>query len=63
VTWSVDWSFRWVYEVSSGGKSKRLSGRMVNDTDLLDFEDWVKKASFMLAGSLFDTNPTFGSIA
>jgi hypothetical protein len=36
---------------------------MVNDTDLLDFEDWVKKASFMLAGSLFDTNPTFGSIA
>jgi hypothetical protein len=36
---------------------------MVNDTDLIGFEDWVKKAVFMLAGSFFDTNPTFGSIA
>jgi hypothetical protein len=42
---------------------KCLSERMVNDTDLLGFEDWVKKVIFMLAASFFDTNPTFGSIA
>lgn len=41
---------------------KSLSERMVNDTDLLGFEDWVKKVLFMLAASFFDTNPTFGSI-
>lgn len=42
---------------------KSLSERMVNDTDLLGFEDWVKKVIFMLAASFFDTNPTFGSTA
>jgi len=42
---------------------KSLSERMVNDTDLLGFEDWVKKVIFMLVASFFDTNPTFGSTA
>lgn len=34
----------------------------VNDTELLDFEDWVKNVDFMLAGPFFATDPFFGSI-
>ena len=61
--WKVDWSFRWIYRVNSGGKSNVVRLGTVNDTDLLDFEDWGEKAFFMLAGPFFDTNPIFGSLA
>ena len=35
---------------------------IVDDTELLDFEDWVKNVDFMLAGPFFATDPFFGSI-